>query len=70
MCVAESDKLIETKVTGDKDREDAGLKAGLLSEGMVCAWLMESFAVQLGTSGQRLLPQWGFLLGHYHSCTQ
>ena len=57
MGVAESDELIETKVTGDKDREDAGLKAGLLSEGMVCAWSMELFAVQLGMSGQRLPPQ-------------
>ena len=51
MGVAESDELIEPKVTGDKDREDAGLKAGLLSKGIVCAWLMDAFAVQLGASG-------------------
>ena len=53
MGIAESGELIETNVPGDKDREYSCLKAGLLllSEIIVCAWAMESLAMQLSISG-------------------
>ena len=51
MGIAESGELIETNVPGDKDREYSCLKAGLLSEIIVCTWAMKSLAMQLSMSG-------------------